>query len=237
MQLSLSGLAREVKKSLIQSEGRITKSEIYLSNLTTGEEIQFALTPDKVKIKTAANFRSYNIVELGEIKIPKGEQLMRISWQGILPGANMLLNPVVNADAYDNPQEVAKDLERWKSDGDKLRLLVTQTPLNLEVYIKDFDCTFEGGQGNITYDIDFLAAVDLEILTVAEADARRNEQSQLKSRPRQKSKLGQQIKTVDDIYSAIKILTGQGTLADVEKIFGKNDLTLDDENFPTVIWG
>ena len=25
--------------------------------------------------------------------------------------------------------------------------------------------------------------------------------------------------------------------AELEKIFGKNDLTLDDENFPTVIWG
>ena len=237
MPLQLSGLAREVKKALIQSEGRITRSEIYLTNLETGEEIQFALTPDKVKIKTAAHFRTYNIIELGEIALPHGEQLMRISWQGILPGANMLLNPVVNADAYDNPQEVAKDLERFKSDGDKLRLLVTNTPLNLEVYIKNFDCTFEGGQGNITYDIDFLAAVDLVIRTVAEADAYRNEQSQLKNRPRQKSKLGQQIKTVDDVYSAIKILTGRGSFADIEKIFGKNDLTLDEENFPTVIWG
>ena len=232
-----SGLSREVKRGLINSAGRVTRSAVYLTNLVTGEEIEFAMTPEEVRIKTSAHFRSCEVVELGEIKFPKGESLMQIGWRGLLPGANILYAPYVTHGAWDNPQELAKDLERWKSDGDKLRLLITQTPLNLEVYIKNFDCTFAGGQGNIAYDLDLIAAVDLEVLTVAEADARRNEQAQLKSRPRQKSQLGKQIQTVDEIYSAIKILTGNGSFADVEKIFGKNGLTLDDFEPTDIIWG
>lgn len=233
MALPLAGLARDVKKALIASAGKITRSDIFLRNLDTDEEIQFALTPDKVRIKTGALFRKYNVVTIGEVEFPRGESLMQIGWDSLLPGANFLFSPILSHDAWDDPQELAKDLERWKSDGNKLHLLITQTPLNLEVYIKSFDCTFEGGHGNIAYSIDFLAAVDLEVLTVAEADAKRNEQSELKRRPRQKSQLGKQIQTVDDIYSAIKILTGNGTYADIERVLGKNGVSLD--NFEPVI--
>ena len=220
MKLPLAGLARAAKLGLIDSEGRVTRSEFYLTNLETEEEIQLCMIPESVKVKTGASFRSYSIVERGEIKLPKGEQLTQISWQGIFPGAGILLYPGITHAAWDNPEEIVKDLERWKHDGDKIKLLVTETPINLEVY-----------------SIDLVAAKDLEVMTVAEADAKRAEQTELKSRPRMKSTIGQKISDVDDIWSAVKILTGNGGLADVERVFGGNGLSLDSFEPTTLIWG
>ena len=148
MALELSGLARAAKLGLIDSEGRVERAEFYLTNLETEEEIQLCQIPESVRVKTTASFRSYNIVERGEIKLPKGEQLTQISWQGILPGAGVLLYPGITHAAWDNPEEIIRDLERWKSDGDKIKLLVTETPINLEVYVKDFGWEASGGMGN-----------------------------------------------------------------------------------------
>ena len=237
MALELSGLARAAKLGLIDSEGRVTRSEFYLTNLETEEEIQLCMIPESVKVKTGASFRSYNIVERGEIKLPKGEQLTQISWQGIFPGAGVLLYPGITHAAWDNPEEIIRDLERWKSDGDKIKLLVTETPINLEVYIRSFEWEASGGMGNFKYSIDLIAAKDLEVMTVAEADAKRAEQTELKSRPRMKSTIGQKISDVDDIWSAVKILTGNGSLADVERVFGGNGLSLDSFEPTTLIWG
>lgn len=238
MGLSLSGLAADVKRSLILSAGKVIPSEIYLTNLATDEEIQLSLVPAEVRLKTSAHFRSWNIVELGEVKLPKGTSLEEVSWRGILPGANILFYPFVKHEAWDDPQELAKDLHRWQESGDKIHLLITQTPFNLNVYIKSFEVEANGGQGHLKYDIDLIAARDLEVLTVAEADAKRNESAELKRRPRKKSTLGKQVKEIDDIWGIVKILTGKGTLGDVEQVLDSNKIKLGDlQAGDLIIWG
>jgi len=237
MKLPLAGLARAAKLGLIDSEGRVIRSEFYLTNLEAEEEIQLCQIPEAVKVKTGASFRSYNIVERGEIKIPKGERLTQVSWQGIFPGAGVLLYPGITHAAWDKPDEIIKDLDRWKHDGDKIKLLVTETPINLEVYIRDFEWEASGGMGNFKYSIDLIAAKDLEVMTVAEADAKRAEQTELKSRPRQKSKIGEYISTIDDIWAVCRILTGNGSLADVERLLGVNGHSIDTLDIPVIIYG
>lgn len=233
MKLDIAGLAREVKLMLIDSEaGQLKVSQISLKNYETGEEIVLAMTPERVSIVTGANFRSYNIVELGEKAYPKGERLMQINWAGILPSAGKILYPFVDKEAWDEPNLLAEDIERWKTNGDKIRLLITETPLNLDVYIKSFECEWSK-LGDIKYEIKLQAAVDVEIKTVEESE----EMAELGYRPRAKSELGRRISEIEDIYTVVKILTGRGSLEDVERIFGKNGITLDDFEPEIIIWG
>lgn len=244
MALRLSGLAQAAKKALIDAEGRVTRSQIYFTNIETGEKVQLCMTPEQIKARTTASFRTYNIVERGEVKVPKGEHLTQVSWQGILPGAGMLLYPFVTHVAWESPVEVIKVFERWREDGAKLKLLITQTPINLEVYLKDFDCEASGGMGDYKYSIDLIAAKDLQILTVAEADARQNQQeeiraNQLKTRARTKSKLGARISKINGLWAITKILTGKGSMGDWEQIqesYGIDDPT-DFKQGDLIIWG
>lgn len=240
----LSGLAHDVKKIMVDMEGRVTRSEVYFTNIETGEKVQLCMTPEQIKARTSANFRSYNIVERGEVKLPKGEHLAQISWQGTLPGAQIVLYPGVTTKAYEAPIEIIKVFRRWREDGAKLKLLITQTPINLDVYLKSFDYEASGGMGDYKYSIDLVAAKDLQILTVAEADARQNQKeeiraNQIKTRARTKSKLGARISKINGLWAITKILTGKGSMGDWQQIQDAYDLDAptDFKQGDVIIWG
>ena len=233
MAFPVSTIRDAARKALIDTEGIVTRSEVYLTNVETSEEVHLCFTPEKIKVQTDVNFRTYNIVEKGEIAIPKGEKLDRINWSSILPGAQIMLYPFVTRSAWENPLELIKVFKRWREEGAKLKLLITQTPINLEVYLKSFDYEASGGMGDYKYSIDLIAAKELKVLTVEESDAKRERDAQeaqdaLKDRLAAKKKTAAWLDSIDNIWSLIKILTGQGSLEDIERVFGKNGQTLDD---------
>ena len=150
-------------------------------------------------------------MEVGEVKIPKGEHLTQISWSGILPGAGMLLYPFLTHAAWEDPQELIKVFKRWRTEGAKLRLLITQTPINLEVYLRSFDYEASGGMGDFKYSIELIAAKELQVMTVAEADAERERQAQesqseLNRRAAMKSDAGVWIDSINDKALESKVI-------------------------------
>ena len=246
MGLPLAGIARSAKLGVIDAQGTVIRSEVYFTNSETEEEVHLAMAPEKVSIKTETAFRNYRIVEVGEVKIPKGEQLTQISWQGRLPGAGMLLYPFITHAAWEDPQEIIKVFRRWREEGAKLHLLITQTPVNLEVYLRSFDYEAAGGMGDYTYSIELIAAKELQVLTVEEADAKREREAQesrdeLGRRAAMKSDAGVWIDSIDDVYAGVKILTGNGSLADVERVLDASGISSPDD-FMTgepqlLVWG
>jgi len=227
--ISFADIAKTARQTFLDMEvGQLERAQVYLTNLETQEELCLA-PPESINIKTAAQLRTFNIVELGEISYPKGEKLLRVSWQGYLFDAAILLQDVLDdLTMWDDPQEVARDLARWEEDGQKVRVLVTQTPIDLDFYIKSFSAE-PWRMGHFKYSIEFELAKDLLTRTVAEADAARAEKQELNSRaPRQKSKLGAQLTEVNNIYNIVRILTGNGSLADIEKVLGDSGFQFED---------
>ena len=223
--MELSGLARAAKVALIEAEvGKLERSEVYITASESGETVHLAMPPERIQVKTAATFRSYNIVERGEVKLPKGEQLERISWSGLLPSGYLLLAPFVNREDWESPADVISTLLRWRESGVKVRLIVTQTPINLDMYIKSFDVEASGGHGHYKYSIELLTAKDLVVRTVGEEE----DEQELGERPKSKSRLGARLNKIDNIYSIAKILTGSGSLADIEKLLERNGKTFDE---------
>ena len=138
MAFALSGLVKTAQKAIIRLNGRVKRSVFYLTNLATGEKITLCMAPEEVKAQTESNFRTWNIIEKGQVSLPKGERLTQISWQGILPGANILVHNFVKLAAWEKPKEIVKTLTEWRESGDKIKVLITQTPINMSVYIKSF---------------------------------------------------------------------------------------------------
>lgn len=163
----LSGIWRTLAVGLLDS---MTVADVTITNQETGEKISLAWIPEKISVKEAAQFQSYNIIERGEVKLPKGRRLAAVSWESIFPGENRKEGGFFPADNWREPTEVIRQLQKWRDKGSKLNLLVTQTSVNLDVYIDRFDYSFAGGQGDAKYRIDFLAAEDLVVMTVQEAD-------------------------------------------------------------------
>ena len=171
--LASSGLSGVLRKLSVGLFGTMTRAEVHISNLDTGERVSLALTPDKISVKSAARFQSYNVIENGEVKIPRGENLSSVSWNGVFVGEAKTEYNFVNSSYWEEPATMVQVLETWRQNGNKLRLLVTQTSINMDCYISSFSYDWEGGLGDANYSIEMIAAKDMMVKTVEEVDAER----------------------------------------------------------------
>jgi len=169
--LASSGLSGSLRSLVMSLVGRKSAADVYITEVETGERLQLAYVPEKVTGRSGARFQSYSIIERGEVKIPKGENLTEISWDAILPGSAMTDYAFIKSSAWRKPEAIVNLWNRWKGEGTKLDLLITQTGINLQVYLQDFNATPEGAMGNFSYHISFIAAKDLVVKTVEEVDA------------------------------------------------------------------
>lgn len=151
--------------------GEKMRAMVYISNLETGERLVLAWTPEKVTVDTSGRFQSYNIIEEGEVKIPRGMNLTKVKWSGKLPGSSRVKYHFVSSAVWQEPKTIIQTLKRWQESRAKLHLLITQTSVNLDVFLSSFNSEWSGGHGDADYDINFIAAKDMVVKTVQEADA------------------------------------------------------------------
>lgn len=140
--------------------------DIYLTNLKTGDRLQFPMLPTEVNVKMANQFATYNIIKIGDIRIPNGTSLDSFSWNGTLPGKKRKKDPYIRK--WKKPKSIYKWIRNLKAKGGKpvkARLLITGTPINCDVYLSNFSATPTGGYGDIEYSITLLQAKDIKVKT------------------------------------------------------------------------
>jgi nucleoid-associated protein YgaU len=137
--------------------------DIYLTDLETGDRLRFPMLPEKINVQTGGIFQSYTILSTGDVKLPVGDELDNVGWNAILPGRARQHEPYVRE--WRNPQEITGLLDTYKTKGKKLRLMVTETRINIDVYIERFNGDYTGGYGDFNYTISFLQAKALKVST------------------------------------------------------------------------
>ena len=141
--------------------------DIYITKIETGESVRIPLLPDSVSAKDRTNMISLAIIALGEVKIPRGSKLSEYSWKGVFPGEHMKNMSFLRE--WAKPQDYIARLRTWRSNGDKLRLMITETPVNADVYLDSFSFEARGGMGDYDYSISFVDCRTVTVSTVQEA--------------------------------------------------------------------
>ncbi len=118
------------------------------------EEIHFA--------SNESRFASYDILDLGEVKIPAGANIHGYSWEGILPGEGRKNSPLQRG-KWQDPKKIQSIWSFWRENGTPLRLLIIGTPVNHDVYLEDYEVTYSGAFGDYEYEISFIEARDIAI--------------------------------------------------------------------------
>lgn len=142
--------------------------DIYLTEIETGARLALPMLPEKTEQKGDAAFQSYDIINIGEVRIPRGTNLLTFSWSGTLPGKSRRNASYVKSQYWQNPEEIINIWERWRKTGTKIRLMVTETPINHDVYLDGYTAEPTGGNGDYDYDISFIEAKPIEVYTVNE---------------------------------------------------------------------
>lgn len=138
--------------------------DIYLTNLETKDRLRFPMLPQEINAKLANQFTNYTIINIGEVRIPSGTSMDNFSWDGILPGEKRKNAPYVHG--WQDPKAIYKWIENLKAQEGKpvkARLLITETPINCDVYLASFSGKQTGGYGDINYSITLMQAREIKV--------------------------------------------------------------------------
>lgn len=183
------------------------KVDIYIRERDGDREIRVPWLPGAIEyesggVKTA----TYDILNKGDVAVPSGTGLGKVSWQGIFPGENRSDIGLLRGRQRD-PSYYHKILESWKEKGTALNLMVTGYPINLDVFLENYTATLAGGFGDIQYTVSFIEDLDLTIDTVKKATF---DQFKGSSRPSEK-KTSYTIKKGDTLWAISQKFLGAGS--------------------------
>ena len=140
--------------------------DLYLTEKDTGARLSFAHLPHEIKTHHGSGFIDYSFIKIGEVKIPGGLKLSTYSWSGTFYGKSL---PFSKPHLFQPPKDMVAQIEQWRKNHTELVLMLTETPINADVYLETFDYTPTGGVGNIDYSISFVEARSVTVMTAQEA--------------------------------------------------------------------
>ena len=137
--------------------------DFYLTDIASGDRLRIPLLPDRLNIKSGAMTVAFNVIETGEVKIPRGTMLTGYSWNSVFPGESMSEYSFV----YDwqRPTDIVSKLEHWKEQNKTLRFMATEISINADVFIETFNYEYFG-VGHCSYTLGLTTRRKLTIQTV-----------------------------------------------------------------------
>ena len=147
------------------------KVDIYIKETDGTREIRIPWLPDKVSYDGNGSARiTVDILDQGEVEIPNGSTLRRISWSSYFPGAGHKKLPFLRG-KWENPKNLQSLLMTWKDNSTPLRVIMTGYPINNDVYVEDFKGEYYGSYGDFAYELTLKTRRDISIISEKVASA------------------------------------------------------------------
>ena len=122
--------------------------DIYLSYNNREEIIILPVLPAKFEVNKPQNNDTFESISLGELKLIGLRGLKSISFESFFPIRDY---PFLRDNLYSGHEYVYK-LDTWREKRVPIRILITDTPINMAVTIDDFKYSI-GTDGDIYYSI------------------------------------------------------------------------------------
>lgn len=161
-----------------------------------GTTLTLPTLPEKINVKMNNVERTYNIIQIGTIVFPHGNEPTEISWDGTLFGEDRADFSALVSSPWLEPNEIVSILEDWKKKGDELQLIVSDSFINYTVELKKFEPTPVGGHGDIEYSI--LFREHGTVMITKKSKSKKKKGNKKKTKPRKnKVKAKTETKTVN----------------------------------------
>ena len=137
--------------------------DIYIRERNGSREIRIPWLPDTITYESGSTTAAtYDIMNKGEVSVPTGTGLAKVSWDSIFPGKYRKDKGMLRG-SKKAPSSYHKILESWMKKGTPLNVIVTGYPINLDVFIDSYSATPSGGFGDLEYSVTFIEDRDIVI--------------------------------------------------------------------------
>ena len=188
--------------------------EIYLG--TDNDKIRFPVVPPSIGVNRSNNIDTESVIKLGEVPIFNGTSLKTIEFTSFFPNQEYSF---CDYTGFMKPYEFSEKIQKWMYEGKPLRIIVTDSPTNMQCLIQQFDTVEQDGTRDLYFTLNLLEYRPIEVPNLSNSSSSSNSNNtQNTSRPNEVStNSNNQQKTHkvvkgDTLYDIAKKYYGNGNL-------------------------
>lgn len=188
--------------------------EIYLG--TDNDKIRFPVVPPSIGVNRSNNIDTESVIKLGEVPIFNGTSLKTIEFTSFFPNQEYSF---CDYTGFMKPYEFSEKIQKWMYEGKPLRIIVTDSPTNMQCLVQQFDTVEQDGTRDLYFTLNLLEYRPIEVPNLSNSSSSSNSNNtQNTSRPSEtNTNSNNQQKTHkvvrgDTLYDIAKKYYGNGSL-------------------------
>ncbi|MDY6154894.1 MAG: LysM peptidoglycan-binding domain-containing protein [Terrisporobacter sp.] len=188
--------------------------EIYLG--TDNDKIRFPIVPSSIGVNRSNNIDTESVIKLGEVPVFNGTSLKTIEFTSFFP--NQEYNFCDYA-GFMKPYEFSEKIQKWMYEGKPLRVIVTDSPTNMQCLIQQFDTVEQDGTRDLYFTLNLLEYRPIEVPNLSSSNTSSNSNNtQNTSRPNEVST------NSNNQQKTHKVVKGDCLWDIAQKYYGKGSL-------------
>ena len=185
--------------------------EIYLG--TDNDKIRFPVVPSSIGVSRSNNIDTQAVIKLGEVPIFNGTSLKTIELTSFFPNQEYSF---CDYTGFMKPYEFSEKIQKWMYEGKALRVIVTDSPTNMQCLIQQFDTAEQDGTRDLYFTLNLLEYKPIEVPVVTDT-TNNAENTENTSRPSPET-------TETNTQKTYKVVKGDCLWAIARKHYGKGSL-------------
>ena len=183
--------------------------EIYLG--TDNDKIRFPVVPSSIGVNRSNNIDTQAVIKLGEVPIFNGTSLKTIEFTSFFP--NQEYN-FCDYTGFMKPYEFSEKIQKWMYEGKPLRVIVTDSPTNMQCLIQQFDTVEQDGTRDLYFTLNLLEYRPIEVSNLNNSSS--NSSSDNLTRP--------SVEITNNTQKTHKVVKGDCLWDIAQKYYGKGSL-------------
>lgn len=195
--------------------------DIFICTDDRKEVIKLPVLPSEIMIKSPQKNEVFESISIGELKLIGTKGLKSISLSSFFPAKDY---PFLKDRTYKG-FEYVNIIEKWRDSKKPLRLIITETNINMPIVIDDFEYGTNDGSGDIYYTLNISEYKYYELKTVTISQGIKISKMQKvaannkNKRKQKKAPNGVYVVKKNDTYWTIaRKLTGRSSKIEIEEL-------------------
>ena len=132
--------------------------EIYLG--TDNDKIRFPVVPPSIGVNRSNNIDTESVIKLGEVPIFNGASLKTIEFTSFFPNQEYRF---CDYTGFMKPYEFSEKIQKRMYEGKPLRIIVTDSPTNMQCLVQQFDTVEQDGTRDLYFTLNLLEYRPIEV--------------------------------------------------------------------------